>query len=245
MGASGPATLEGTLVQTVGEALAGLVIFQKKQPGAKFIFGGDASIMDMSTSIYSYGAPELNILNSALADMAHFYGLPFFCIAGASDSKVLDAQAGFEIAMSIYLATLNGCNIIHDCGYLESGLTSSFESVLFADEVISMIKHMVRRLDFSDETVPLELMDRVGPGGSFLAEEHTVENFKRTFWFPRFLDRKVYEVWKENGSKDLQTVLNERAKSILERHRVQELPEKTVRAIREIVAAHKPDVGPS
>jgi trimethylamine--corrinoid protein Co-methyltransferase len=185
MGATAPATLEGTLVQTVAESLAGLVIFQQKQPGAKFIFGGDATIMDMKTTIFSYGSPELNILNAGLADMAHLYGLPFFCIAGSSDSKVLDAQAGLEFAMSIYNATLNRCNIIHDCGYLESGLTSSFESVLFADEIISMVKHMFGPLTFNNETVPIQLMDSVGPGGNFIIEEHTADTFKKTFWFPR------------------------------------------------------------
>jgi len=242
MGATAPATLEGILVQAVAESLSGLVIFQKKHPGAKFIFGGDASIMDMNTSIFSYGAPELNILNGALADLAHHYGLPFFCIAGATDAKVLDAQAGLEYAMSIYNATLNGCNIIHDCGYLESGLTSSFESVLFADEIIGMIKDMLRPLIFDDENVPLDLIARVGPGGNFLMEDHTVETFRRSFWFPRFLDRNVYEIWEEKGSKDLRTALNERARSILESQRPGRLSEETVCSIRDVVATHKPDV---
>ncbi len=242
MGATGPATLEGILIQTIAESLSGLVIFQRKQPGSKFIFGGDATVMDMNTSIFSYGAPELNMINAALADMAHFYGLPFFCIAGASDSKILDAQAGLEYAMSIYLATLNRCNIIHDCGYLESGLTSSFESVLFADEIIGMVKSMLRPLNFNDEAVPFDLMDRVGPGGSFLVEAHTVENFRKTFWFPRFLDRKVYEIWEEEGSKDLRTALNARARSIFEGHTPEALSEEIIKSVHDIVARHKPDV---
>ncbi len=218
MGASSPATLEGTLVQTVAESLTGLVIFQAKQPGAKFIFGGDASVLDMRTSIFSYGSPELNAINAALADMAHFYGLPFFCIAGSTDSKVLDAQAGLEYALSIYDATLNGCNIIHDCGYLESGLTSSYESVLFADEAISLVKSMLRPLRFGDATVPLGLIDQVGPGGNFLMEEHTLANFRKVFWFPRFLDRRRHEEWQRSGSKDLRAALNEGAKKIVEEH---------------------------
>ena len=242
MGGTSPATLEGTLVQTVAESLAGLVIFQKKQTGAKFIFGGDATIMDMRTSIFSYGCPELNILNAGLADMAHYYGLPFFCIAGSTDSKVLDAQAGFEYAMSIYNATLNGCNIIHDCGYLEFGSTSSFESVLFSDENIGIIKHMLKPLNFSDETVPLQVMDKVGPGGNFLMEEHTVKNFKKSFYFPRFFDRQTFESWEEDGSKDLLATLNENAKSIFMNHQPQKISEEIKREIGEIVARHVPDV---
>ncbi len=242
MGASSPVTLEGTLVQTIAESLAGLVIFQNKKPGAKFIFGGDASVMDMNTAIYSYGAPELNILNAALADMAHYYRLPFFCIAGASDSKILDAQAGLEYAMSIYDATLNQCNIIHDCGYLEYGLTSSFESLLFADEIISMVKHMLLPLRFNNKTVPLKSMGRVKPGGSFLMDDHTLNNFRKTLWFPRFLDRKVFEIWEKYGSKDARMILKENAKKILNEHKPQELSEAKIREISNVAAKHQPDV---
>jgi len=242
MGATGPASLEGTLVQAVAESLAGLAVFQKKAPGAKFIFGGDATVMDMSTSVFSYGAPELDMLNAALADMAHHYRLPFFCIAGSSDSKVLDAQAGLEYAISIYNATLNGCNIIHDCGYLESGLTSSFESVLLADEIIGRVKHMFHPLEFNDETVPLEVMRAVGPGGDFLMQEHTLANFRKTFWFPRFLDRNVFEIWEKDGSRDVRAILNEKARDILEGHHPQRLSEQVVQSIAEIVARHRPDL---
>ncbi len=230
------------MVQAVAESLAGLVIFQKKQAGAKFIFGGDATVMDMKTTIFSYGGPELNILNAGLADMAHFYGLPFFCIAGSTDAMVLDAQAGFEYAMSIYNATLNGCNIIHDCGYLESGLTSSFESVLFSDEIIGWIKHMLRPLNFNDETVPLKVIDKVGPGGNFLMEDHTYENYRDTFHFPRFFNRKMFDTWAEEGSRDIRAILNENAKSIFYDHKPQDLPEEVKRTIGAIMAKHRPDV---
>jgi len=242
MGASAPVTLEGTLVQTVAESLSGLVIFQNKKPGTKFIFGGDATVIDMNTTIFRYGAPELNILNAGLADIAHFYRLPFFCIAGSSDAKVLDAQAGLEYAISIYNATLNGCNIIHDCGYLEYGSTSSFESVLFADEIISMVKYMLRPLNFNDETVPLHLMTKVGPAGNFIGEKDTAENFKKIFWFPRFLDRKRYDLWEKDGCKDLRMVLNEKARAIFHNRRPTELPESTIKIIHEIVAKHQPDI---
>jgi trimethylamine--corrinoid protein Co-methyltransferase len=242
MGGRSPATLEGTLVQAVAESLSGLVIFQRRQPGAKCIFGGDASVMDMRTSVFSYGSPELNILNAGFADMAHFYGLPFFCIAGATDAKVLDAQAGFEYAMSIYNATLNGCNIIHDCGYLELGITSSFESLLFADEIIGIVKHMLKPLTFNDETVPFEVMGRVGPGGNFLAEEHTVKHFRETFCFPRFFDRNNFETWEQKGSQDLRMTLTANAKRISMTHQPEKLPAEIEQAINDIVAKHQPDV---
>jgi trimethylamine--corrinoid protein Co-methyltransferase len=241
MGASGPATIEGTLVQAVAECLSGLVIFQNKQPGAKFVFGGDCTIMDMSTMIFSYGCPELNKLNGCLSDMAHFYGLPFFCIAGSTDSKVLDAQAGAEYALSLYNATLNGCNIIHDCGYMESGLTSSFESVLFADEIIGMLKHLLKPLSFNADTVPLEVMGKVGPGGNFLKEKHTRNHYKDA-WYPRFLDRVLYEQWIHKGGKDLLEALNFNARQIIEKQSFQPLTDEQSQTIREIVNNHQPDV---
>lgn len=242
MGANGPATIEGTMVQAVAECLSGLVIFQNKKPGAKFIFGGDATVMDMGTMIFSYGAPELNTLNGGLADMAHYYGLPFFCIAGSTDSKILDAQAGLEYAISLYNATLNGCNIIHDCGYLESGLTSSFESVLFADEIISMLKHFLKPLQFNSNSIPLDVMNNVGPGGSFLKEQHTRNNYKKVFWFPRFLDRRHYESWRQDGGEDLREVLNSKAKQIFEQYHSQPLQEKILQLVHNVVAKHKPDI---
>ena len=242
LGASAPVTLEGILVQTVAESLAGLVIFQKKKEGSKFIFGGDATVMDMRTNIFRYGAPELNVLNQALADMAHNYELPFFCIAGASDSKVLDAQAGSESAMSIYMATKNGCNIIHDCGYLEYGSTSSFESILFADEIISSVKYMLRPLDFNDRTVALDVVERVMEGSNFLMEDHTVEHFRKSLWFPRFLSTTRYTTWADEGKKDLAVKLNEEAKKIFNNHQPEALPEKTIKEIDRIVASHQPDV---
>ncbi|UCB45623.1 MAG: trimethylamine methyltransferase family protein [Spirochaetota bacterium] len=242
MGATAPVSIEGTLVQTVAESLSGLVIFQKKCPGAKFIFGGDATTMDMRSTIFSYGAPEVNIFNACLADMAHFYKLPFFCIAGASDSKTLDAQAGLEYGLSIYESTLNGCNIIHDCGYLESGLTSSFESILFADEIIGMVKYMLRPLEFKKESVALDLIAKAGPGGNFIMEEHTATRFKDVLWLPRFLERNMYEKWEEEGKRTTRQILNESAKAIYENHKPMPLAEEAQKKIDAVIAQHKPDV---
>jgi trimethylamine--corrinoid protein Co-methyltransferase len=242
MGGSGPATLAGILVQANAESLSGLVIFQKKYPGAKFIYGGDVTCMDMKHSIFAYGAPELNVLNAALADLAHFYGLPFFCIAGSTDSKTLDAQAGVECALSIYLATLNGCNLIHDCGYLEQGLTSSFESVLFADEIIDMVKYMVRPLEVNEETVPMEAFRRVGPGGHFLMDPHTIEHFRKSFWFPRVMDRTRSGTALSGQDRGMWSRLHDKTTEIRSSVSRVALPDLIKEEIHRIVKAHIPDV---
>ncbi len=242
MGGSGPATLAGILVQANAESLSGLVIFQKKYPGAKFIYGGDVTCMDMKHSIFAYGAPELNILNAALADLAHSYALPFFCIAGSTDSKTLDAQAGIEYALSIYLATLNGCNIIHDCGYLEQGLTSSFESVLFADEIIDMVKYMLRPFEVNEETVPMEAFRRVGAGGHFLMDPHTIEHFRKSLWFPRLMDRTRSGTVLSGQDRGMWGRLHDKVAEIRSTESHIALPDTIRDEIRRLVKAHIPDV---
>ena len=241
MGGTGPVTYAGDLVQANAECLSGLAIFQAAHPGAKFIYGADATSMDMQQAVYTYGSPELNVLNMALADLAHAYGLPFFCISGSTDAKVPDAQAGIEYALSLHAATLNGCNLIHDCGYLESGRTSSFESILMSDEIISMLKHMLKPLDITEETVALKVIDEVGPGNIYLTHPHTLKNFRKNIWQPRFLDRAIFENWAEQGAKDLRQRLNEEAKRIFADHQAPALPPAVIKKIGRIARNHIPD----
>jgi len=215
MGASAPATVAGCVALANAEALSGLVIHQIKNPGAPFVFGADATIMDMRTAIFAYGAPELQIMNTAIADLAHHYRLPFFCIAGATDSKLLDAQAGAEMATSLLVSALNGCNLIHDVGYLESGLCSSIESVVMADEIIGMVKRYRRGFDINAETLALDAIDSIGPKKDFLSHPHTAENFRKDVWFPQVLDRRRYEAWLETGSEPIDAPLRRRARELL------------------------------
>lgn len=242
MGATGPITYAGTLVQANAECLSGLVIFQAKYPGAKFIYGGDATGMDMRHTVYIYSGPEINVLNVALADLAHFYKLPFFCIAGATDSKVPDAQAGIEYALSLYNATLNGCNLIHDCGYLESGRTSSFESILMADEIIAFIKHLLKPFEITSETIALDVINEIGTGKTYLSHRHTLKNLRKDLWFPRFLDRSVFDNWEKAGAKDLRQRLREEAQKIQEGHSPPLLPQEISQQIQLMVRKHIPDV---
>ena len=215
MGASAPATMAGCIALANAEALSGLVIHQLKNPGAPFVFGADATIMDMRTAIFAYGAPELQIMNIAFADLAHYYRLPFFCIAGATDAKVLDAQAGAEMAVSLLVSALNGCNLIHDVGYLESGLCCSLESVVLADELIGMVKRFRRGFDITPQTLALDIIDEVGPQKDYLSHTHTAEQFRRDAWYPEVFDRRRYESWFEAGGEPIEAPLRRRAHKLL------------------------------
>ena len=236
MGASAPVTMAGCIAQANAEALSGLVIHQLKSPGAPFICGADASILDMRTLIFSYGAPELQIMDIAFADLARKYRLPFFCIAGATDAKVLDAQAGAEMTTSLLISALNGCNLIHDVGYLESGLCSSEASVVLGDELIGMVKRYLGALEIREETLALDVIDRVGPTGDFLSDDHTLENYRREVWYPTVFDRRRFEAWFSGGGEQVNQPLQRKARSILAHHQCPALSARQAKTMDAILA---------
>ena len=202
-GGTAPATLAGVLVQGLAECLTGVVLAQLRRKGAAVIIGGVASIVDMRTTILSYGAPELSLLSAAMTDITKWLRLPMFSTAGCSDAKVLDEQAAAESAVSVVLAALSGANLIHDVGYLESGLTGSYDMMVVSDEIIGLVKHILRGITVDDEHLATNVIDRVGPGGHFLAEDHTLRHFRTEFWFPALFDRTRWADWQEKGSKPL------------------------------------------
>lgn len=233
-GATLPVTLAGALAVSNAEILCGLVIHQLKKPGAPFISGGVLSIMDMQTTNFSYGAPEFYLMSAGMADLCHYYGLPIYSTAGCSDSKVVDQQAAVEASISCMITALSGANLIHDIGYLESGLTGSFEMIVLTDEILNMVKRIMRGIPVTSETLALDTIDRVGPGGQYISDEHTYLNFKKEFWFPRLINRQRYEPWVNGGSKTLGDRLNVEVKRILGEHQPDPIPEKLAKEIHTI-----------
>jgi trimethylamine--corrinoid protein Co-methyltransferase len=233
-GATTPMTLAGALVVSVADSLSGLVAAQFHAPGAPFIMGGVLSTMDMATTIYTYGSPELSLLQAALADISHFYHLPMFGTAGCTDSKVFDEQAAAEAMMSIFAAALSGQNLVHDVGFLENGLIGSFELVVASDEYIGMAKHFVKGIEVNTDTLALEVIDKVGPGGNFVSEDHTDRHFREVEWFPKLMDRQNYSNWEGSGSKPMRQRANERVKEILDTHRVEPLRDEAEKTIEKV-----------
>lgn len=233
-GATSPMTIAGALAQGNAEALIGLVITQLKREGSPVIYGGCALPMDMATMLAAYGAPEFMLSVAAWADIAHYYRLPVWGYAGCSDSKVFDQQAALEGAMNTLMATLSGQNLIHDVGYIESGLTTSLEQLVSSDEVIGMAKQIAKGIEISEETLALDVIDTVGPGGHFLGEEHTLRHFREN-WFPALIDRSNYESWVGKGKKTLGQRANERVREILEAHVPEPLPEEVRGKLKAII----------
>ncbi len=144
-GATGPVTTAGSIVLANAESLSSLVIHQLKRPGAPIIASNQATIMDLMTSKFCHGAPELHLSHAALADVYHYYHLPIWGTAGASDSQYHDQQAAIECTLSVLLAAQSGCNLVHDVGFLDSAIASSLETVVMCDEIVSMVKRVMWR----------------------------------------------------------------------------------------------------
>jgi trimethylamine--corrinoid protein Co-methyltransferase len=235
-GATGPVTMAGGLVQGNAEILAGFVLANLVNEGTPLIYGGSGEPLDMSTSLMCYAAPESMMMVAAYTDMARHYRLPLFGYAGCSDSPLYDQQASLESALWILVSTLTGGNLVHDVGYINNGLTTSFEQLVVSDEVIGMVRRIAGGFEINDETLALDLIESVGPGGEYLTSGHTLRHF-RDNWFPKLMSRRSFEEWDRNGRHDLGARATERVRSILEGHRPEPLIERTSNELRCIVEA--------
>lgn len=241
-GGGAPVTLAGAMALGIAENLVGLVVHQLAGKGSPFLFGPNASVLDMKSTVVSYGCPEWSLTQAALADMRdEIYGLPIWAFAGASDAKVMDAQAGAEAMFSIITAMLSRANLIHDVGFLEYGSTSSLEMVTMANELVAMSRFFARGIPVNEDTLALEAIERVvsgGPGSIFLMDDHTFEHFMQAQFLPQLLDRSRYDSWKEAGAMDFYKRCNIEAKRILSKHQVEPKTEQVLQGINEILHGH-------
>jgi trimethylamine--corrinoid protein Co-methyltransferase len=234
-GGGGPITLAGALALGNAETLAGMTLSQLVRPGAPYLYGMNTATLDMKSTIVAYGAPEWPLGLMAYTDMARWYNLPVWGYAGATDSKLVDAQAGIEATITIMSAFLSRCNLNHDVGYIEYGSTSSMEMVVMADEIIREVRFLMEGVEVSERTLAREAIHNARAGGGFLADDHTLSNWKWAQWRPRLIDRSRYDEWKSGGAKDLSKRANLRAHKILAEHQTEPLPENAERAIQKIL----------
>jgi trimethylamine--corrinoid protein Co-methyltransferase len=202
-GASAPVTSGGSLAMANAECLSGLAIAQLRNPGTPVVFGSGSGPLDMKTTVSTYSSPEFMHHCLGMAELAHHrYHLPAWGFSGCSDSKLPDIQAGAESALWILWTALSGANLVHDLGYIESGLTGSFEMVVVAEEIISFVRRLMGGIETSSSALALDVIDAVGPGGDFLSTAHTLENF-RSIWQPSLLDRNNYQGWVAAGRPNM------------------------------------------
>jgi trimethylamine--corrinoid protein Co-methyltransferase len=177
-----------------------------------------------------YADPERGIFQA----LAQFYNLPAFGWGGVSDSKAVDQQAAAEAALTLLAESLVGGNIIHDLGYLESGLTFSLVQLVICEEMIGWVEAFLKGVGISDETLALDVIAQTGPEGHYLNKDHTRRHF-REIWAPGLLDRNDYRTWKDRGSKTLGERAAERVEEILKEYQPEPLPVALGRQLRQIV----------
>jgi trimethylamine--corrinoid protein Co-methyltransferase len=235
MGGTGPITMASGLALALAEIQSSLVVHQLRNPGAPFVVGCGLHHMDMRSAQICYGSPEFQLTKAAIAQIGRWYGIPTWGYAGCTDAKVLDEQAAAEAMLSVLMAKLSGANLIHDVGYMESGLTTSFEMIALTDELVTMTDHLMKGIMVKDETLMLDEIHNVGPGGHFMDTEQTLKRF-RDFWYPSLLDRGRREQWLTEGATTLGHRLNARVQELVKEHRPKPLKVEIRQQLQEIVA---------
>lgn len=233
-GASTPATFAATLAVCNAEFLSHFTITQLKNPGAPVIYGNMPNIMDMRTAICPYGSPELSFLVGCITELSHFYGFPIWGTAGCTDSKVIGVQAGTELMYQCITSTLSGADFVHDTGLMDHATMTSPELIVLMDEIIDSVKVLTGGIEISEKTLALDLIEKIGPSGNYMAEDHTLEHFKN-FWFPTLADRTRLSNDQDSASvKHAEDLLNEKTRTILETHQPKLLPGEVIAEIKRI-----------
>jgi trimethylamine--corrinoid protein Co-methyltransferase len=220
-GTAGPVTVAGSNAMRVAGALAGLTIAQLKREGAPvFLPGWGALALDMRTTVQAYSGPDHQGVTQAIA---HYLNLPMFAEAGTTDAKLIDQQAASEAALLLLFNAVSGSQVIHDVGYLESGLSCSLVQIAICNEIITWIKRALMPVEITDETLALDLIDEIGPDGQYLDTAHTLQRF-RDQWHPTLFDRYNHDAWVSKGSTTLAERAAEYVKEILTTYQPKPLP---------------------
>lgn len=234
-GGTTPVTKAGTIVQMNAESLAGLVIAQLKYKGSPVIIGGGATPMDMRTSSTLYGSPDAQMNYCAMTELSQYYEIPNFTEAGCSNAAVPDAQAGMEAAIGLLMSQLSGANLVHDVGYLDGGKTGSLAFLVMCEEFISAARYIGKGTRINDNTMALDVIDKVGPGGQFISTQHTAKNFREEIWMSRLFNTAMYDQWVADGKKTLYEKAEERAREILATHQPEPLKDSVLEEIKKIM----------
>jgi len=243
-GAMAPVTLAGTLAQQNAEALAGITLTQLVRPGAPAVYGAFTSNVDMRSGSPAFGTPEYAKAAQASGQLARRYRLPFRS-SSVTSSNVVDAQSTYESAMSLWGAITGGANIIvHAAGWLEGGLTASFEKLIVDAEMLQMMAEYLRPIEVTPETLALDAIAEAGPGGHFFGVQHTMSRYQTAFYQPFLSDRRNFESWQEAGAEDSQQRANRIWKSLLENYRQPPLDAAIDEELADYVARRKAGEAP-
>jgi trimethylamine--corrinoid protein Co-methyltransferase len=179
----------------------------------------------------------MSLYSAALSDISRYLGLPFMGTAGASESKVLDLQAAIESTMQVLLSGLSGATLVHDVGFLDCADIGSLEMLVMNDEIIAMTRRVMQGIEVSDDTLMLELIDEIGPGGEFMSARETARRCRSEIWLPTLMDRDAWVNWEAAGSLTMHDRIRTRLKRILRDHQPPPVPDGAVEKIEAILRA--------
>ncbi len=235
VGMSAPSTLAGTIAQETAEILAGMCVTQLIKPGTPVCFGGIPHAFDMRTTQLIFAGPEQGLMAVAMTEMGRHYGLPVYINVGLTDSKCVDAQAGLENGATLLMGALAGADIFGHQGIAGVDQASSLEMLVFQNEVIEYVERIMRSFTIDDETLALDLIDSVGPGGNFIAEEHTLRHFREEVWMPSILDRSYWDHWEQNGRPTTGDTARERLGELLASYEPHPLDDDRENAVQNLI----------
>lgn len=238
-GSMSPATLAGTLVQQTAEVLAVATFAQAVSPGAPVMYGSFASNVDMRSGAPALGTPEYAKAAQASGQIARRLGLPFRS-SNTTVSNCVDGQAVFESEMSLWGSIMGHANLVnHAAGWLEGGLTASFEKLIIDAEMLQMMAEYLRPIEVTDDEVALDAIAEVGPGGHHFGTSHTLERYEAAFYTPILTNRQNFESWQESGSIDISARANTIWKQLLGEYEQPSLDPAIDEALVEYVSKRK------
>jgi trimethylamine--corrinoid protein Co-methyltransferase len=217
--------------------LSGLAILQLKRRGAPVCVGSAPQPIDLRSARPAYGGPEMSLYCAAVSDICRHLGVPFMGTAGASESKTVDLQAAIESAVQVLLSGLSGATLIHDIGFLDCADIGSLEMLVMNDEIIAMTRRILNGIEIDDDTLMLDLIDRVGPGGHFLAERETAQRCRQEIWTSTLMDRDPWDIWMAAGAPTMGDLVRQRVRTIVATHRPPPLANGVAEEIQAILEA--------
>jgi len=239
-GATGPASLAGSVVVGNAEVLSALVMTQLAAPGSAVIYGLGIAPLDMSTTVRAGGSPEHALCSAMGTELAHYYGMPS-CVGVSATAKVPGEQACIETFTGVSGPLLAGADLMCGIGLLEDSSCLYLEQIVVDDEIVEVIARMCKGEVVTDDTLALDVIEKVGVGKNFLAQKHTMQHFRTDHFRPGLIDRRSYDAWSADGSKSLTDKAREKVRWILANHKVPPLEaDKEKRLLEIIEKAKKP-----
>jgi trimethylamine---corrinoid protein Co-methyltransferase len=231
-GVNSPATTAGCMASMNAGILLGIVLSQLVHPGAPIaVPGWNGGPYNLQTMVGNYVlADEQGVPTS----MGKYYDLPVFGLGGSTDSKVLDQQSGFEATLSLMTSLLHGANIIHDVGFMDAGLQGSMQMIAICNEILGFLRATTAGVVVNEETLALDVIEELGPTGSYLGHEHTLRHFKEPY-YSKLIDKNPFSVWQKRGSKTMEERASKMVDDILAKHTTEPLSEEVQKAIHAIV----------